>query len=48
MPKDSQPDPKHSECNKDSASATVVDKPHHTRNYHRAAGDGTLSKRNNP
>lgn len=45
MPKDSQPDPKHSAFNKDSQSAQVANEQKHTRNYHRAAGDGTITKK---
>jgi len=45
MPKDSQPDPKHSGSNKDSASAEVANQPRHTTNYHKAAGDSTLTKK---
>jgi hypothetical protein len=45
MPKDSQPDPKHSASNKDAAAAVVADQPRHTRNYHNAAGDSTLTKK---
>ncbi|MDF2502347.1 MAG: hypothetical protein K0Q77_3061 [Anaerosporomusa subterranea] len=45
MPKDSQPDPKHSGSNKDSASAKMANQPSHSANYHKAAGDGTITKK---
>lgn len=45
MPKDSQPDPKQSAFNKDSLSTQVSNEPKHTRDYHRAAGDGTITKK---
>jgi hypothetical protein len=45
MPKDSQPDPKHSGSNKDSASADMANQPNHSANYHKAAGDGTITKK---
>lgn len=44
MPKNSQPDPKHSAFNQDSA-ASPVNQPRHTKDYHKAAGDTTLTKR---